>query len=97
LELTIIWPKVLVDIELMHRRWLKAGVVDSLSIYHPKFMGFERALRKLRGRPSDDVVSVTRVVLPFPVQTHVESKSNLVWSDSDAKMVYIDLKDIVDD
>jgi len=43
------------------------------------------------------VISVARVVLPFPVQTHVESKSNLVWSDSDAKMVYIDLKDIVDD
>jgi len=49
LELTIIWPKVLVDIELMHRKCLKAGVTDSLAIYHPKFMGFRRALRKLRG------------------------------------------------
>jgi len=49
-------------------------------------------LNKKRQRAADDVVSTAEIILPFLVQTHIESKTNLGFKESGTKLVYIDLK-----
>ena len=43
---------------------------------------------------SDDVLTISRIVLPFHVQIHMDEKSNLFFRDSAAKMVIVHLKDM---
>ena len=61
-------------------------------MFHPAVLALEDALKSKRDRASDDVVSKTRIPLPFAVQTHIEGKSNLFFKSSGAKIVYIELK-----
>ena len=65
--------------------------------YHPNILGFDSALKEFRKKSSDDVVSTTRVPLPFPVQASIVSKSSLGWKCSDSMVFYADLKATVDD
>lgn len=91
LELTVIWPTSLIDISVMHRKWLAPGASGGFAVYHPKFLGFEVAPKELRERSSDSIEPVARVPLPFLVQSHIPGKYNLAWRDSAVKMLYIDL------
>ncbi len=61
-------------------------------MFHPKYTGFEDALKKVRDRVSDNLVSVA----PFAAQTHIDQKFNLGWRDSDSKMIYIEMKAFVE-
>ena len=92
LEITVEWPEPLVDLTIMHRKWLSGGSTGDFQVFHPKYTGFEHALKNVRDRSSDTVVSVARIPLPFPVQTHIDSKFNLAWRESSTKMVYIEMK-----
>lgn len=60
--------------------------------YHPKFIGFETALKALRKKSSDSVQSTARIPLPFAVQTHIERKFNLGWRETNTRVVYVELK-----
>lgn len=91
LELTVDWPKPLVDISFMHKKWLQ-DYASNFTDFHPKFLGFEASLRKLRENLSDKVVSVARIGLPFSVQSHIESKHNIGFRDDTSRLVYVDLK-----
>ena len=46
-ELAVMWPEPLVDLQVMHKKWLNADGRDRLLPYHPKYLGFEAALKKL--------------------------------------------------
>lgn len=72
---------------------------SSFTNYHPKFLGFEVTLRKMRDNMSSTVTSVARIGLPITVQSFIEhqNKHNLAWLDNNTKMVYIDLKGTVND
>lgn len=97
LELTVVWPPALIDLTVMNKKWLIPNAAGGFQLYHPKMIGFEMALKELRSRSSDLVESVARIPLPFPVQSHIDASYNLAWKDSEAKMVYVDLKAFIED
>lgn len=101
LELTVKWPKPLVDIEFMHLKWLKTdddGNPLSLDVtrHHPKILGFQKKLRMIRQHFENTPESVARFGLPFTVQSHIIGQYNLGWVEDSTRMVYIDLKSIND-
>lgn len=96
-ELTVMWPNPLIDIETMHRKWIQADSQTDFKLYHPKVIGFQNALKQLRIRSSDIIESTARIPLPFVVQTHIYGKYNLAWRDSTTRMVYLDLKGVVEE
>lgn len=61
-------------------------------MFHPKVLSFEDAVEKKRLRAADSVMSTAKILLPFAVQKHIESKTNLSFQDSRTKLVYVDLK-----
>lgn len=95
LLLSVNWPGPLINMSLMHRRWL-TGPGASMETYHTKSMGFEAALRQFREVPvqrySDPIASIARISLPFAVQMHIEEKHNLSWKEEETKIMYFDLK-----
>ncbi|MEM6687231.1 MAG: hypothetical protein AAF617_15725 [Bacteroidota bacterium] len=97
LELTVNWPKPLVDIEFMHRKWMSQDEGKLVTSVSPKLLGFEKTLRQMRNNRSETVSSVARIGLPITVQSHIESKYNIAWKDDHSRMVYVDLKAVVDD
>lgn len=97
LELTVMWPLPLMDPKVMHRKWLTCDTKDGFESYHPKVVGFQQALKQLRSRMSQIVESVAKISLPFPVQTHIDSKHNLNWKGTTVRMVYIELKAVVEE
>lgn len=89
LELTVDWSQPLIDISCMHKKWLvRPG--STFNTFHPKYFGFEAALRKLRQTMSSTVSSVARIGLSITVQTYIEvqDKHNLAWLDNTTRMVY---------
>ena len=94
LELKVDWPKPISDIAMLHRKWSLAG---TLSDVHPKVLGFENALKLLRQNCNEKISSVARIGLPFTVEPHIFSKSNLMWHDDTTHVIYMDLKSVCDD
>lgn len=94
LELTVSCPEHLVDLELLHKKWLSEGAAaqSPFTMFHPAVLALEDALKSRRERASDMVVSTARIPLPFVVQTHIEGKSNLFFKESATKIVYVELK-----
>lgn len=93
LEVTVDWPSPLTDIPMMHKKWFGNGLSD----VHPKILGFESALKMLRTNRIDAVRSTARIGLPFTVQPNLNGQHNLAWRDNSTRMVYLDLKAVVDD
>ena len=81
----------------MHRKWLESDGPDRLLSNHPKYIGFEGALKKLGGKSSDSVESVARFPLPFAVETHMDGKHNMSFRGNTMKMLYLDLKAVAEE
>lgn len=93
------WPTPLVDLEILRQKWLRPVENEKdtvFTMFHPKVLALEDALKEKRQRAADDVISTARIILPFPVQTHIESKTNLALIESGTKLVYIELKAIAE-
>ena len=95
LELMIRWPKPLIDIYKMHKKWL-TNERQNYKDYHPEFTGFVEALRNYRARSVDWIESHTRIFLPYVVETHIQEKHNLAWVDDTTKMLYVRLRAFVE-
>lgn len=95
-EVSVVWPKPLVDVEVMHRKWLTSTGPDRIQAYHPKILAFQAALKELRRKCGDDVVSTAKIPLPFAVETYVYEKYNLAWRDNSTKIIYVELKAAMD-
>ena len=74
LLLPVQWPNPLIDPRIMHKKWLSAAT--GFQIYHPKISGFETSLKPSRKRTIDYIESSARIILPFPVQSHILAKHN---------------------
>lgn len=92
LQLEVKWPHPLIDLPLLHKKWIMSSKEDRMETYHPKFLGFEASLKQFRERATDCVLSRARFILPFPVQAHIEGRHNLGWVDNLCRIVYVDLK-----
>lgn len=55
------------------------------------------SLPQLGTNAAEKIDSVARIILPFPVQEHVQQKYNLGIRDSTSKVVYINMKAIVEE
>ena len=78
LELTVTWPIPLVDLEALHQKWVRPFDSESspkFAMYHPAVLALENALKSKRDRANDNVSSIDRIDLLFPVQTQIESKT----------------------
>ena len=99
LELTVKSPDPLVDLSLLHTKRLQSKGTHrevEFTMFHRSVLVLENALKEKRERASDGVFYTTRIPLPFAVQTHIEGKSNLLFKESGAKIVYIQLKAMVE-
>ena len=97
LELSATWPSPMLDLELLHQKWLTKPNNDQslpFTMYHPAALSLEDALKKKRARANDSVGSTTHIQLPFAVQTQILEKSNLYFKDSTTKVVYVEFKAI---
>ena len=96
-EMVVQWPNALVRMDVLHRKWLSTRLIGHrLEMYHPKIVGFERALKGFRRQASDNVESTCRIPLPFTVETHIAEQTNLAEKNSSVRIVYNDLKAAVD-
>ena len=79
-------------------KWLNQPEASGgIKSYHPKVIGFEKTLRKLRSRPSERVLSVARIALPFQVEPRTTAKFNLGWEGSECQIVMVDLSPRLED
>lgn len=71
LKLTVIWPTPLLDMEVLHAKWLRPGIALSaaFSLRHPKYLAFINTLWAYRSRVTDGIESTARFLLPFLVET----------------------------
>ena len=63
LLLVVQWPDPLMDLRMMHKKWLSQ--TNGFQMYHPKVSGFETGLKRLRKRTIDYIESSARILLPF--------------------------------
>lgn len=82
----------MVYLDVLHRKWLFSFGSDKIEKYHPKLIGFESFLKSYRFRSSDSIKLFYRISLPFKDQTQISFKFNLAWSDSFARVVYVELR-----
>lgn len=76
-ELTFKWPPPVTDVQFLHKKWLEltnaskdttveasAATISAndFSSHHPKILGFEKALRDLRGNRSDNVIALRALI-----------------------------------
>ena len=93
LELTVTWPDPMVNVELLHRKWLpnsEKRAQNQFTMFHPFVLSLEDALKKRRDRAQDAVKSKARVLLPFEVQTRIEGERNFFFTDSGAKIINVE-------
>lgn len=99
LELTVSWPMPLVNIEMMHAKWLKCDeqgklISTDVTPHHPKILGFQKKLRMVREHLEKTPESVARFGLPITVQQQVVDQFNLGWVNDTTRMVYVDLRSV---
>lgn len=87
LELTVKWPKPLVDIDLINIKWLKIGgdskTTSNESTPHPrKTLGFLKKVRMLRQDFENTPESVARFGLLISVQSQIVHRYNLTSSNN---------------
>lgn len=93
LQLTVRQPEPLVNLAVMHKKWLRnedennPNGSEAITMSHRKILAFENSQKKLREKRSDAVSSTTQIPLPFPVQNHLENKSNLSLQEWGVKML----------
>lgn len=65
LYITMSWPESLINLKMLHLKWIQSGRIDRIKRYHPKIISFERLLKLHRGRSRDEVETASRINLPF--------------------------------
>lgn len=67
LKVTVRWPRVFMDVDVLLKQFLEGGEVTKIDRSHPMIGGFEDALRTYQKETDKDIESTTRVELPFSV------------------------------
>ena len=99
LEIIVMWPNPMINLEVLHQKWLQLSQEDStrtFSMYHPTVLGLEDDLKRRTARENSKVISIVYIPLPFPVQTQTDEKSDLHFKASGAKIAYVELKGLAE-
>lgn len=72
LQLAVVSPEPLANLKLVHCRWLASRSMNDpkMQPYHPKFLGFEQALKRQRLQSDDTEQYSAVILLPFTIETH---------------------------
>lgn len=89
LEVKIQLPPPFLDMEIMHKRWLKSADAQSEK-YHPKYMAYKTLVNEWQIEIEEDRTSTAHILLPFPCKSNIEIE-NLGWSADNTLVVNIDL------
>ena len=80
IELKVMRPKELQDPSLLCRKWLSLKEEEGgIKLHHPKIIGYENSLKRMRRTHSEIIQSVARINLPFQTHSHFDSKHNLLF------------------
>ncbi len=99
LELAVTWPIPMVDLEAFHRKWVLLSDSQSsptFTMHQPEVLALENALKRKYDRADDNASSTARINFTFPVQTQIESKTNLLFNISGTKRVFVELKELTE-
>ena len=69
LEVEIVWPLMLSNVNFLHEFWNISGIVIPDS--HPKIVGFHSFFQDMRKKDSDPIFSVGKINLPFTVNKSI--------------------------
>lgn len=61
-------------------------------MYYPNSCGFDRFLKSCRSHNIENVEYTVRINLAFHVQSHIAEEYNLEWTDSSARVVYVEFR-----
>lgn len=89
LQLRIELPPPFLDMEVMHKRWIKPTDAASEK-YHPKYMAYKTLVNEWKRNNEEDQTCTAVISLPFPCKSNIEV-SNLGWSFNDTLVVNVDL------
>lgn len=92
LEVKYQWPKVLIDVSLLHKRWWEADdKAEKIKTYHTVLSSFKIFFRKFRKRESDTITSFAHINLNCIVETNLHNKQlRLKWKDHAVyRMLYV--------
>lgn len=101
-ELKVQWASAMVDVDVLHRKWLQPkqksnlGSSSAIQRYHPKILAIESALKTFREHSTSTICSYARIQLPFCVQPE-PTKHNLSFSDESTLIHQIDMTAFTDD
>lgn len=95
-ELQVPWPVELIDVKLLHRKWLNADGEGHLEPYHPKILAIAPFLKELRPRIAETVKSTAKIPLPIMVQTTDVGRSRLQPRGSSTRLLYVDFRAAVE-
>ncbi|KAI0560922.1 hypothetical protein FGB62_97g111 [Gracilaria domingensis] len=72
LQIKVNWPRTMIHPKILHAKWLNQSG-EKYTDHHPELIGFESALKDLRELSKDRVMSATKIVLPFAVESQLVS------------------------
>ena len=91
-ELSVCWPLAMIDMELLHKKWLISEGKDNITAYHPRITSLENALNEHRKKNTASVTSTAQFPLPFVVETHIPASHNLAWRNETTRVLYVELR-----
>lgn len=94
LQLKIEVPPPFLDMEVMHKRWLKPSAESEK--YHPKYMAYKTLVNEWKREKGEDQTCTAVISLPFLCKSNIEIW-NLGWSSSDTLVVNVDLTRLDED
>lgn len=90
LDLRVLWPAPLYDVDVLHKHWLMESLFCTPNLF-AKISGFKKFLKWPSKHNTDRVVSTTMIELPQLVYEFVDNKVNLAWRECKALVVYLNL------
>lgn len=95
-EITVLWPEAMIDIGVLHHKWLDSKGEDIIQTHHPNLQVFVSALNAHRKNNNEAVSTTDRMPMLFSDENHTHAKFNLAWRENTTGMVYIDLRAAMD-
>lgn len=95
LEISVVWPLAMVDLQLLHQFWL-AREKDCFLPNHPRLLSFRPFLRNLRPTSDTPIISSYKIRLPIQVKNELailkRNKNYLKWGNSGMRVLYVTLE-----
>ena len=93
LEVSVIWPKALCDLEYLHKHWLQND--STFLSNNPRLTSFRTFLRRLRKTKDQPIQSTCRIKLPFQVKSELaiakRNTQHLSWTSGEV-VLYVTLE-----